>query len=283
MIDLENQKVKKKSKWVNKKEWIRRKKRKQRIVTMSIVALLLIVCVLLILKETVRLKDNASNLLSSQNQMTASNPMLGFDSLDLSSLKLPEYSGQPYTVINNNVPFFSEKDLSTTSFESYSELDALGRCGTACANVGRELMPAQPRGEIGNIIPTGWNQCKYEGLIDTDPPYLYNRCHLIAYCLTAENDNIKNLITGTRYMNVEGMLPFEEKVANYLEQYGNHDNHVMYRATPIFEGKNMLADGVLLEAYSVEDSGRGICFCVFCYNVQPGVKIDYLTGQNIAE
>ena len=193
------------------------------------------------------------------------------------SLDVPVYSGQAYVEINGNRPFFEDADLQTKSFETYSELDSLGRCGVAYANVSRELMPTEERGEIGNVKPSGWVQKKYEGVIDSDPPYLYNRCHLIAYCLTAENDNAKNLITGTRYMNVEGMLPFEKMVAKYLDQ---NDNHVLYRVTPIFEGRNLVASGVLMEAYSVEDHGEGICFCVYCYNVQPGIEIDYKTGDS---
>ena len=192
-------------------------------------------------------------------------------------LKIPEYSGVPYIEINNNIPFFAEEDYTTESFESYSDLDSLGRCGVAYANVSRELMPTEKRGEIGHIKPTGWVQAKYKGIVDSNPPYLYNRCHLIAYCLTAENANEKNLITGTRYMNVEGMLPFEEQVARYLDR---NDNHVLYRVTPIFDGNNLLADGVLMEAYSVEDHGAGIQFCVYVYNVQPGINIDYKTGKN---
>ena len=187
--------------------------------------------------------------------------------------RIPEYSGVAYVEINNNIPFFEEEDLSTESFEVYSELDALGRCGVAYANISRELMPTEERG----IKPSGWNQAKYEGVIDSKPPYLYNRCHLIAYCLTAENANEKNLITGTRYMNVEGMLPFEEQVARYLDK---NDNHVLYRVTPVFDGDNLVASGVLLEAYSVEDNGEGVCFCVYCYNVQPGIEIDYKTGES---
>lgn len=192
-------------------------------------------------------------------------------------LEIPEYSGQPYVVMNDNKPLFTEEDMGTDSFETYSKLDSLGRCGVAFADVGRDLMPIDKRGEIGNIKPSGWVQAKYEGIVDSRPPYLYNRCHLIAYCLTAENANEKNLITGTRYMNVEGMLPFEEKVAKYLD---DNDNHVLYRVTPVFVGKNLLADGVLIEAYSVEDQGEGICFCVYVYNVQPGVEIDYSTGES---
>lgn len=192
-------------------------------------------------------------------------------------LRIPEYSGQAYAEINGNIPFFDEEDKTTRSFESYSELDSLGRCGVAYANVSRELMPTEDRGEIGSIKPSGWQQAKYEGIVNSNPPYLYNRCHLIAYCLTAENANEKNLITGTRYMNVKGMLPFEEEVARYLDK---NDNHVLYRVTPIFEENNLVASGVLIEAYSVEDNGAGICFCVYCYNVQPGVKIDYKTGES---
>ena len=192
-------------------------------------------------------------------------------------MEIPEYSGSPYVIINDNEPLFTDEDKSTISFERYSKLDWLGRCGVAFANVGRDLMPKDNRGEIGDIKPSGWVQAKYEGIVDSKPPYLYNRCHLIAYCLTAENANEKNLITGTRYMNVEGMLPFEEKVAKYLDK---NDNHVLYRVTPVFVGRNLLADGVLIEALSVEDRGEGICFCVYVYNVQPGVEIDYSTGES---
>lgn len=195
----------------------------------------------------------------------------------LKSLNIPEYSGQAYAVINNNIPFFTEEDKNTISFEHYDKLDWLGRCGVAFANVSRELMPTEERGKIGSIKPSGWQQSKYEGIIESKPPYLYNRCHLIAYCLTAENENEKNLITGTSYMNVQGMLFFEEQVAKYLDE---NDNHVLYRVTPIFEGFNLLASGVLMEAYSVEDNGSGISFCVYCYNVQPGIEIDYRTGNS---
>lgn len=195
-------------------------------------------------------------------------------------LKIPTYSGQPYVEVNDNKPFFEDEDIGTISFEQYSNLDSLGRCGVAYANVNRALMPTEERGKIGNIKPTGWVQEKYEGIVNSNPPYLYNRCHLIAYCLTAENANEKNLITGTRYMNVEGMLPFEEQVAKYLDQ---NNNHVLYRVTPIFKDNNLLASGVLMEAYSVEDNGAGVCFCVYCYNVQPGIEIDYRTGKSSVE
>jgi DNA-entry nuclease len=195
----------------------------------------------------------------------------------LTEMIIPEYTDEPYVTINNNQPFFTEEDRTDISFELYSDLDDLGRCGVAFANVSRELMPTEERGEIGSIKPTGWVQEKYEGIVDSKPPYLYNRCHLIAFCLTGENANERNLITGTRYMNIAGMLPFEEQVARYLDE---NDNHVLYRVTPVFTGKNLVADGVLMEAYSVEDKGKGICFCVFCYNVQPGIEIDYRTGES---
>lgn len=191
---------------------------------------------------------------------------------------IPAYTGDPYVVINGNIPFFTEEEkTSTVTFEQYSELDELGRCGVAYANVSRELQPEEERGEIGMIRPTGWVQRKYEGIVDSTPPYLYNRCHLIAYCLTGQNANEKNLITGTRYLNMKGMLPFEKKVATYLEQ---EDHHVLYRVTPIYEDNNLLASGVLMEGWSVEDQGEGIGFCVYCYNVQPGIEIDYATGES---
>ena len=192
-------------------------------------------------------------------------------------VNVPDYAGSPYVTVNENVPFFTDEDKLSHTFESYSDLDPLGRCGVAYACISRELMPTEERGQIGNVKPTGWVQAKYEGIVDSKPPYLYNRCHLIAYCLTAENANEKNLITGTRYMNVEGMLPFEEKVAKYLDQ---NDHHILYRVTPDFRGKDLLAHGVLIEAYSLEDQGEGIQFCVYCYNAQPGVSIDYSTGES---
>lgn len=195
----------------------------------------------------------------------------------LAALQIPAYAGQPYAVIHDNLPFFTDEEKTVESFESYSELDALGRCGVAYANLSRALMPTEEREDIGSIRPSGWHQAKYEGIVDSTPPYLYNRCHLIAYCLTGQNANEKNLITGTRYLNVNGMLPFVEQVARYLDQ---NDHHVLYRVTPIYEGDNLLASGVLMEAYSVEDEGAGISFCVYCYNVQPGISIDYRTGEN---
>lgn len=185
---------------------------------------------------------------------------------------IPDYSGSPYVTVNDNHPDFSDADLITTSFESYSELDSLGRCGVAYACVSTDTMPTEERGSIGQIKPSGWHTVRYDCV---DGKYLYNRCHLIGYQLTAENANEKNLITGTRYLNVEGMLPFENMVADYIKET---DNHVIYRVTPIFDGDSLIASGVLMEAESVEDKGEGICFNVFCYNVQPGITIDYGTG-----
>lgn len=187
---------------------------------------------------------------------------------------VPAYSGGPYVAINDNVPYFSEDDYTTQSYESYSELDRLGRCGVCMASIGTDLMPTEPRGSIGSVKPTGWQTAKYDNV---DGKHLYNRCHLIGYQLTGENANERNLITGTRYMNVQGMLPFENMVADYVKETGNH---VLYRATPIFAGDDLVANGVLLEGYSVEDDGDGICFNVFCYNVQPDIVIDYATGDS---
>lgn len=193
--------------------------------------------------------------------------------LDLSAI--PEYAGEPYVVVNDNRPLFSEEEKAlTTSLESYSELDALGRCGVAFANIGTDLMPTKERGEISNVKPTGWQNTRYDFV---DQESLYNRCHLIGFQLSGENDNEKNLITGTRYMNTEGMLPFENRVREYVRKT---KNHVLYRVTPIFEGTNAVASGVEMEAFSVEDDGEGISFHVYVYNVQPGVSIDYATGEN---
>ena len=190
---------------------------------------------------------------------------------------IPEYTDSPYVIINDNIPNFDEKDYVSKGFEQYSKLDILGRCGVAYANVCKETMPPKgdERGDISSVKQTGWKKKKYNG------EYLYNRCHLIGYQLSDEDDNELNLITGTRYFNVEGMLPFENKVAEYLKQ--NKDNHVLYRITPIYEGTNLLASGVQMEAYSIEDNGKGVCFNVYIYNVEPGIKIDYTTGNSSKE
>ena len=193
--------------------------------------------------------------------------------------QVPSYAGSPFTEVNDSRPFFGDAEKKRTDgFETYSELDALGRCGVAYANLSRELMPEEERGEIGQIRPSGWHTVKYSDLIEDR--YLYNRCHLIAYSLAGENANEKNLITGTRYLNKEGMLPFELRVVDYIRSTGNH---VLYRVTPVFEGENLVASGVLMEAWSVEDAGKGISFCVYCYNVQPGIVIEYLTGESRRE
>ena len=222
-------------------------------------------------------QENASDTQESQQVTSATDVPTGEGTSAFSLREIPAYSGTPYTEVNGNQPYFTEEELTTQSFETYSELDSLGRCGVAYANVGQDLMPTEPRGEIGAVKPSGWHLVKYDNV---DGKYLYNRCHLIAYMLAAENANPQNLITGTRYLNVQGMLPFETKVCDYVKNTGNH---VLYRVTPIFDGDNLLADGVLMEAYSVEDAGEGISFCVFAYNVQPGIGIDYATGDNWAE
>ena len=191
--------------------------------------------------------------------------------------ELPAYSGEPYVAVNGNQPFFTEEDQTTASYETYSPLDALGRCGAAWANVGVDLMPTEDRGSIGQVKPSGWQTVKYDIV---DGKYLYNRCHLIGFQLTGENANEENLITGTRYLNVEGMLPFENLVADYVKET---ESHVLYRVTPIFEGEELVARGVLMEGLSVEDGGEGITFCVYAYNVQPGVIIDYATGESRLE
>lgn len=188
---------------------------------------------------------------------------------------IPEYGEKVYITLNDNKPYFDEKEYTTKAFEKYSELDSLGRCGVAYANVCKEIMPPEgdQRGDISSIRPTGWRQTKFNG------QYLYNRCHLIAHSLSDEDDNKLNLITGTRYFNVDGMLPFERIVYEYIGK--NKKNHVLYRVTPIFNENNLLATGVEMEAYSVEDNGEGVEFNVFVYNVQPGAKINYATGELI--
>jgi DNA-entry nuclease len=191
---------------------------------------------------------------------------------DFSLDNIPAYTSAPSVDVNGGVPYFSEADQTTDAFEQYSDLDSLGRCGVAYACLGQETMPTEERGDIGMVQPSGWHTVKYDGI---DGNYLYNRCHLIAYMLSGENANEKNLITGTRYMNTQGMLPYEERTADYIRNTGNH---VLYRVTPVFEGNNLVASGVLMEAKSVEDDS--LVFCVYCYNVQPGVTIDYATGDS---
>lgn len=202
-----------------------------------------------------------------QDELVNNNSYVSLDAI-------PAYDGKAYVAINNNEPFFTDSDMTTTAFENYSDLDSLGRCGVAYANICKEIMPTEKRGKIGMIKPSGWHTVKYDVIKDR---YLYNRCHLIGYQLAGENANSKNLITGTRYLNVEGMLPFENLVADYVNNTGNH---VLYRVTPMFSGSNLVANGVLIEAKSVEDNGDGILFNVYCYNVQPGVGINYENGDS---
>lgn len=190
---------------------------------------------------------------------------------------VPAFSGEPYVIINDNEPGFQKEDMTTDSYEFYSDLDSLGRCGYVMACIGWDIMPTEERGNIGQVKPSGWQTVKYDFV---DGKYLYNRCHLIGYQLTGENANKQNLITGTRYLNVEGMLPFENMVADYIKETGNH---VLYRVTPVYDGNNLVARGVQMEAFSVEDSGAGICFHVYIYNNQPGVVIDYATGESWLE
>ena len=186
--------------------------------------------------------------------------------------EIPEYIGEIYVTLNNNIPNFEEKDYKLKGFEKYSNLDNLGRCGVAYANICKEIMPTKERDDISEVKPTGWIQKKYDG------EYLYNRCHLIGHQLAGEDANELNLITGTRYFNVNGMLPFENEIADYIDD--NPENHVLYRVTPIYKGNNLVANGVQMEAYSVEDNGKGVCFNVFVYNVEPGINIDYATGKS---
>ena len=192
---------------------------------------------------------------------------------DIDSDDIPAYRGDPYVTLNDNRPLFTQRHMTVSAYEYYSPQDLLGRCGYTVACLGPELMPTEERGSIGSVKPSGWQTVKFDFV---DGKYLYNRCHLIGYQLSGENANACNLITGTRYLNIEGMLPFENMVADYIRETGNH---VLYRVTPVFDGGNLLASGVTMEAFSVEDNGEGICFFVYCYNVQPFVRIDYTNGK----
>lgn len=212
---------------------------------------------------------------NSETEATSSYTINTAFSLD----DIPEYTSSPYVIVNDNVPYFTKSDYTDESFENYGDLDELGRCTVTFACIGYDLMPTEERGNIGSVKPTGWHTVKYDCV---DGKYLYNRCHLIGYQLTGENANKKNLITGTRYLNVEGMLPFENMVADYIkeEHAEGNDTHVLYRVTPIFEGDNLLASGVLMEAQSVGGGDDPMSFCVYCYNVQPGVTINYSDGSS---
>lgn len=239
-----------------------KKKRKINYNTKQIITLILGICIAVFMYFN---GENIANIKSSEASYNLGN--------------IPKYSNEPYCIINNNIPNFSEEDFKKEAFEEYSNLDSLGRCGVAFAKVGKETMPKEneKRQSISNVEPSGWKSKQYSKDL-VNGKYLYNRCHLIAYKLSAENDNEKNLITGTRYFNTEGMLPFELKVMKYLE--ANPDKHVLYRVTPVFEGDNLVANGVQIEAKSVEDNGKEICFNVYVYNVQPGIEIDYKTGDS---
>ncbi len=249
----------------------KRRKRKSKVnLQQAIVSMLILLCVCIVGYFNANREENYSNI--SEDNTTSPSVTMQNTSFDIR--KIPAFTNQPYVVINDNQPNFKEEEMTTTSFENYSKLDSLGRCGVAYSCVGIETMPTEKRGDISQIKPTGWHTTKYDIV---DGKYLYNRCHLIGYQLTAENANKKNLITGTRYMNVEGMLPFENQVAEYIE---DTNYHVLYRVTPIFERDNLIASGVQMEAKSVEDNGKGVCFNIYVYNVQPGVTIDYTTGES---
>lgn len=243
-------------------------KREKKKLKKLIIGLIIIICASIITYISPKIEN------IEDNQTTKN--ISDVSSFDLSSI--PEYTDNPYVYINNNIPNFREEEYTTKSFEKYSKLDDLGRCGVAYANICKEIMPKkdEKRESISEIKPSGWKNVKYDGIIDGN--YLYNRCHLIGWQLAGENANKQNLITGTRYMNVEGMLPFENLVDDYIEK--NENNHVLYRVTPIFKEKNLVASGVQMEAYSIEDNGKGIQFNIYVYNVQPGIEINYLTGES---
>lgn len=249
----------------------------------SIISILLTLCVLLSGCAGASTSQPDKHLGQTNSGYSSESTDSSLDSNDLPSStentpislsSIPAYSGSPYVTLNGGTPTFSKAELKTQSYEYYSNLDKLERCGVVHACIGRDIMPTEERGSIGMVKPAGWHTVKYDCV---DGKYLYNRCHLIGFQLTGENANTKNLITGTRYMNVNGMLPFENMVADYVQETGNH---VMYRVTPIYKGNNLLANGLQMEGYSVEDDGEGVCFNVFVYNVQPQITIDYATGES---
>lgn len=208
----------------------------------------------------------------NQSRNTPDNVSTTKTVLDINNL--PKYNGNPYVALNDNNPDFSKDELIANSYEKYADLDFLGRCGVANAVIGRDLMPTTKRESISSVKPSGWKSVKYKGI---DGGSLYNRCHLIGFQLAGENANKKNLITGTRYLNTQGMLPFENMIADYVKET---NNHVRYRVTPVFIGNELVARGVQMEAMSVEDNGKAIKFNVFCFNVQPNIEIEYSNGNS---
>lgn len=252
------------------------RKRSNKSMSKSLFALIIVICIGIVgyfNPDFQEYLSNTENIGNAAVQEASSSNTISFD---LASV--PDYSGEPYVILNDNKPDFEESDLKAESFENYSDLDSLCRCGVAFACLSLDTMPSSndERESISNIKPSGWINKEYDNV---DGGYLYNRCHLIGYQLSNENANEKNLITGTRYMNTEGMLPFENEVADYIKETSNH---VLYRVTPIFEDDNLVASGVQIEAESVEDNGEGVCFNVYCYNVQPGITINYATGESEA-
>lgn len=252
--------------------------KKQKKLLLSILTLLVALVIVFIENKDTFL-GNSENSTTQAPQSTAAVAQQGSDSIEqINENNLPVYDGKEYQIINNNVPVFSkEEKVVTKGLEKYSPLDSLGRCGVAYACLGKETMPTGKRESISKVKPSGWQSIKYDFV---DGESLYNRSHLIGWQLSAENANEKNLVTGTRYMNATGMLPFENMIADYIKET---NNHVLYRVTPIFAGKELVARGVQMEAYSLEDQGDGICYNVYCFNVQPKVKIDYLTGKSSLE
>lgn len=254
----------------------RKKKRNQTSAKQLLYLLLVVICVVAgYFYDAPEFAEDTSNSGTISGEYINSEDFYNETDSYISIEDIPSYSDRIYVTLNNNVPYFTEADYTTKSFETYSNLDSLGRCGVAYANICKEIMPTEERGDISDVYPTGWKQKKYDGT------YLYNRCHLIGHQLAGEDANEKNLITGTRYFNVSGMLPFENEVADYIKT--NQNNHVLYRVTPIYKDKNLVATGVQMEAYSVEDNGVGVCFNVFVYNVQPGISINYETGESLKD
>ena len=231
-------------------------------------------------KEETSKEESSKDETSKEESSGDEKPSSGVGNKDTAAAnldKIPEFSGKGYIAIDNNIPFFTAAQLTTSGYEKYGALDSLGRCTTAIASLGKETMPTEDRGSISSVKPTGWIQAQYSCIKTRD---LYNRSHLIAWSLSGENANKQNLVTGTAYLNQDNMTQFEDMVLDYIKETGNH---VAYRVTPLFKGNDLVCRGVQMEAYSIEDDGEGICFNVYCYNVQPGVIIDYATGESHSE